>query len=90
MSSAFTEPQLFEKVIIASDIESYRVYNKEYNVNVPLVSNDSLDSISKMMKDAIQGSLYSKEEFEKRKSVIETYYNFEQNMPEILEYFRNL
>lgn len=90
LSSAFTEPQLFKKVLIASDIASYRLYNEKYNCNVPLISNKDLEGIATLMEQAISGKLSDPVELEKRATIIHQYYNFEKNMPEILNLFQSL
>lgn len=89
LSSAFTEPQLFKKQVIASEIESYQLYNDFYDVKIPLVSNSDLMQIADAMEEAITQNEHP-EELRRRQDIIKTHYRFSNNMEEMMSYFYSL
>lgn len=89
LSTAFTEPLLFERPIIASAIPSYTVFNAHFGVHIPLVSNDDLPSIVEAMGKVI----HEKPDFtelNKRKDIIEKHYRFSSNMKLMMAHFESL
>lgn len=89
LSTSFQEPQLYLKEIIASNIPSYQLFQKEFNVELNLIENTT-ESLHLRMKGLLEGEQTSEIELEKRKSVFENHYRFTANMPKILDYFSNL
>lgn len=91
LTSAFTEPQLFLKPVIASSIPSYTIYNEFYEVNIPLVDNQNVETVVDAMQSEINGQhSTSPEELKKRQTVITDLYRYSSNMEAMMSYFRSL
>lgn len=85
LSTAFTEPQLFKKHLIASKIFSYEKYNEEFKLNIPLVENKA-ESIAEAMLN-VKKHPTEERELERRKRVIAHHFHFEQNITKMMELY---
>lgn len=89
LSTTFLEPMLFKKEIIATDIESYRIYKDTFNVNLEL-SDITVDSIFEKMRDICLGIISSEDVLLSRKKVVEDNFYFDKNVQSIIDYYSRL
>jgi glycosyltransferase involved in cell wall biosynthesis len=86
LSTTFVEPQFFQKEVIATDIEPYRIYNEKFDTKLELTSLSAVD-IAKHMKGTLGTSEEKSEILNHRKKVIEEHFNFNKNIRKIVEYY---
>ena len=82
LSTSFTEPQLFKKPIVASAINSYQRFNREFKVQIPLVENN-VDALAEAMANAMTQAIPDSE-LEQRSANIKEHFQFEKNMLNIM------
>lgn len=86
LSSTFLEPMLHRKELVASDIVSYRSFNKEYDAQVPLVANRP-EALAEAIAEILRGKRTSPDLLEHRRRAIETNLSLERNLAAGLERF---
>lgn len=86
LSTTFLEPMLFKKELIATDIESYRIYKEVFGVEIELCEIES-ESIFKRMAMVCANTTTNDNALEQRKKIIEEHFNFEHNVGKIIDHY---
>ncbi|MCH8903436.1 MAG: glycosyltransferase [Bacteroidetes bacterium] len=88
LSSSFLEPLLLKKEIIATNLYPYQKFEEEFDLKLNLIANEP-SLIAERMSSIIEGIRTEEKELMKRKTTIESRWQFKKNMPKMLEYFQN-
>lgn len=88
LSTSFTEPMLLKRELLAIDLYPYKVFDEKFDVQLNLVTD--AESLANRMQALIQGNATPDELLEKRRQVILNGWQFEQNMPRMLQRFNAL
>jgi len=89
LSTTFLEPMLFEKEIIASDIEPYQIYRDKFNIHLNLYELKST-CIAEAMKRICLNQNTDLDILAKRRKIVESNFNFEDNVAKIIRYYSGL
>ena len=79
LSTAFIEPMLFKKELIASNILAYRIFNRKFNIDLKLIDLKP-EIIANSLESLIKGERTSKDELLKRKQIILDNFVFDDNL----------
>lgn len=87
-STTFLEPMLLKKDMIATNIRLYSTFEEKYKLNLNLVELDPKE-IAREMKNKITGNGATLSELEKRSLIVKKDFNFEKNIPKMVQFFQD-
>jgi len=87
-STTFLEPMLLKKDMIATNIRLYSTFEEKYRLNLNLVELDPKE-IAREMKNKITRNGATLSELEKRSLVVKKDFNFENNIPKMIQFFQD-
>lgn len=88
LSTTFLEPQFFEKEIIVTDIEPYRIYNEKMGVNLPLIPLDE-NILADRMEQVLLGNIPSAETLKHRRQKVAENFNILKSIKKITTYYED-
>lgn len=87
LSTTFLEPQLYERELIASDIEPYRIFNEKFNAGLRLVKNEPT-ALAAAMEGILTGKACTPAELKRQRSrTLHKNYNFTANLEQHVKDF---
>jgi len=88
LSTTVVEPLFMKREMVISDIRPYQLLNEKYDLKLELTNNNA-GNIAKKMKKLINGKRTSQKQLDNRRKIIETEFNFRDNLEKMVKYYHN-
>ncbi len=88
LSSTFTEPLALRKDLIASKIEPYIIFEKEFDISLNLVELD-IDILAERLRNFIKNRSVDNFELDRRAKIMKERYCFQDNIEKALQFYTN-